>query len=254
MITGENTVLRGCGRRVLFAEEKECPPEERCLCLEQREGRFYLQVHDPCGEQSPTAEEICCAGKMIWDRGFRECPVTLESPAGRHLILCSLCGEKVTAVTAGVGKCSFDPKEIPLRFETPLINDPLTMEGTKPFRVTALRFGDPYVVVFLDTVGDCALLERGRELGKLHLFPYGAEVLFVYARGEKILYVRVYHRDGTENVRGNDVCAALGAAVATGRCLPDTAVTVPLPEGDVRAVCTKDWDLFFTCAVSEEKA
>ena len=113
-------------------------------------------------------------------------------------------------------------------------------------RLTALQVQSPYGVIFLETVGDCRVLEWGREISALNLFPQGVEILFAYVRAEKQLHLRAWHRDGSCSVQGNDVCAAVAAAVASGRCLPDTAVTVPLSDGSLRAVCTKDWDLFLT--------
>lgn len=250
MTTRQEHLIRGCGREVLFTEER--PADFNGVSARITEGEYglFLQTCDSSGERAPAAEELCCAGKYLWASGLRECPVTLCSSEGEHLILCSTCGEDITAVTAGVGKASFVPKEVPLRFEHSLMDDPVAIEGADPFRLTALRFRDPYAVVFLDTVGDYALLKRGRDISSMGLFPEGAEVLFAYVQGEKKIHLRACHRDGSDGIRGNDVCAALAAAVAVGRCLPDTAVTVPLPEAEVRAVCTKSWDLFLTCPVS----
>ncbi len=250
MLTGQQISVRSRTGEVLFGER---PSDYTGVSAQITGGEagFSLQVFDGTGEILPTADVLCCAGKYLWDQGIRECPVTVrEGENGeRHLILCSTCGDAVSAVTAGVGKADFVSKNIPLRFEKSLINDTVTLPDCRPFRLTALRFQTPYAVVFVDTVGDCAILERGREISAMNLFPQGAEVLFVYARGEKELHIRACHRDGKTDLRGNDVCAALAAAVASGRCLPDTAVTVPLSGGDVRAVCTKEWDLFLTMPV-----
>ncbi len=254
MTAGSETLIRGCGQTVHFSQNAAEIREGRVSFVEPTDGGYRLQVRTSQGEVPPTAEEICCGGKLIWDRGVRECPLTLRSNEGDHLILCSVCRDKVTAVTAGIGRAEFSPRKVPLRFETPLMNDPVTIEGAKPFRLTAVGFKNPYAVIFPDTVGDCALFDRWKDISRLHLFPHGAEVLFVYLEGEKRLHLRAYHRDGVHRVRGDDVCAALAAAVAVGRCLPDRVVSVPLAKEEVRAVCTKDWHLFLTCPVSDGSA
>ncbi len=220
--------------------------------LTKKEGGFFLSSHNDEGEILPTPEILCYSGKYLWDQGIRECPVIVkdEKSQEEHLLLPSTCEDTVTAVTAGVGKADFMSKNIPLRFEKSIINDKITLPDCRPFRLTALRFRSPYAVVFVETVGDCLVLEKGREISSMSIFPQGAEVVFVYSRGEKELYLRTLHRDGSIQVQGADACAAVAAAVAAGRCLPDTAITIPAAKGDFRLVCTKDWELFLTMPVS----
>lgn len=250
MVTKEGILIRTCTEDVLFGESPENYTDLSAVLGEGAEG-FILRTYRNGEEIHPTAESLACAGKILWDQGIRECPVTVRGAKNgeEHLILVSTCGDQVTAVTVGVDRANFVPKNIPLRFEKSLINDPVSLSDCKPFRLTALSFQVPYGVVFLDTAGDCLVLNRGQEISVMHLFPQGAEIVFAYPRGEKELHLRAWHRDGSGELRGNDVCAALAAAVAAGRCLPDTAVTIPLPQGDLRAVCTKEWELFLTLPI-----
>ena len=250
MVTKEGVLIRCATGEVLFGKRPENYTGISAEISEEN-GGFSLVSFDESGEILPTAEVLCCAGKYLWDQGIRECPVTLRGAKNGedHLILASTCGDQVTAVTVGVDHADFVPKNIPLRFEKSLINDLISLPDCKPFRLTALSFQVPYGVVFLDTAGDCLVLNRGQEISGMHLFPQGAEIIFAYTRGEKELHLRAWHRDGSTEIRGNDVCSALAAAVAAGRCLPDTAVTVPLQKGDLRAVCTKEWELFLTLPV-----
>ncbi len=250
MITGQESLVRSFAGDVLFGKRPQNYTGISGEISEEEQG-FVLRTYDETGEILPSADALCCAGKYLWDQGVRECPVTVRSGenGSEHLLLTSTCGDRVTAVTAEVDKADFVSKNIPLRFEKSIINDMVSLPDCKPFRLTALRFQEPYGVVFLDTVGDCLVLSRGQDISSMQLFPQGAEIVYAHTRGEKELHLRAWHRDGSTDVRGNDVCAALAAAVAAGRCLPDTAVTVPLPQGDLRAVCTKEWELFLTLPV-----
>lgn len=219
--------------------------------LQRFDGGYYLRAEDGTGEIEPSADLLCSAGKYLWDQGIRERPLTVVSAGSgqEHTVFCSTCGDRVTGVTARVGRADFSPRNIPIRFEKPLINDSVSLPGLPPFRLTALRLHLPYGVVFLDTAGDCEILKHGEAISGMALFSEGAEILFAYVREERELHLRAFHRDGRRGLRGDDLCAALAAAVACGRCLPDTAVTVPLPEGDARAVCTKEWDIFLTMPI-----
>lgn len=246
MITTQVRIRVG-EREVVYAPQSGAGEERQSLILPAGD-RFELRVTEAGREREPLPEEICGAGKVLWDRGIRENPLSLFCGGVPRLLLCSTREDRVTAVTAELGRADFDPKKIPLRFETPLIEDAVTVRGAE-FRLTAVRFGDPYAVLFPETVGDCRLFDRWEEISRLHIFPQGAEVLFVYVREESELHLRPFHRDGDRSVRGCDLGAALAAAVACGRCLPDRAVRFPLREGEARAVCTRDRNLFLTCPV-----
>lgn len=221
--------------------------------LAEEAGRWNLTVWDRGRRVESSPEERCAAGTRLWQMGYRENPVPLFCDGSPRLILCSLREQRVTSVTAEAGRADFVPRNIPVRFETPLMNDLITIPG-ETFRVTALRFGAPYAVIFPETAGDCRLFSRAEEISRLHIFPHGTEVIFAYAREETVLHLRPYHRDGSSHLRGQDVCAALAAAVAVGKCLPERAVRVPFAEGEGRAVCTKDWNLFLTLPVFEDFA
>lgn len=232
---------------VLFSPEKR-EGNRRQVCLSEEEGRWNLTAWEENRRAEPTPEELCAAGFRLWQRGQRSNPVPLFCDSKPRLILCSLREQRVTAVTAEVGRAEFVPRRIPLRFEVPLIDDPVTLPG-ETFRITALRTGDPYAVIFPETAGDCRLFSRAEEISRLHLFPQGCEVVFAYLQGETVLHLRPFHRDGSPLLRGRDVCAALAAAVATGKCLPERAVRIPMKEGEGRCVCKKDGRIFLTLPV-----
>ena len=247
MVTVQGGLVRaGLGRIRFFAESSA--EEGRFSTLEEGTGRFFLSSYEDGRQVPPSPEEICAAGGLLWERGYREQPVVVFAQGEALPVLCSAVENRVTAVTAQVGTATFLPKEIPLRFETPLINDPVSLKGAD-LRMTAVGFGAPYAVVFVDTVGECRWLPLGEALSRLRIFPQGAEVVFAHVQGERRMHLQVLHRDGGRRLVGRDICAALAAAVAVGRCAPDRTVTVPWEEGEFRAVCTKNRTLFLTCPV-----
>lgn len=220
----------------------------RFSLLEEGTGQFLLSSYEGGRKVRPLPEEICAAGGLLWERGIRDQPAVLSCEGEAFPVLCSTAEDRVTAVTAQAGTASFLPREIPLRFETPLIDDPLSVKGAT-LRMTAVGFGAPYAVVFVDTVGECRWLTLGEALSRLHIFPQGAEVVFAHLQRERRMHLQVLHRDGGRRVEGRDICAALAAAVAAGRCYPDRAVTVSVQEEEFRCVCTKNRTLFLTCPV-----
>ncbi|MBO5221701.1 MAG: hypothetical protein J6C26_05250 [Clostridia bacterium] len=251
-MTKEELYLRVGEETVRFSSRKGAC-EGRYACLSGEKNRFSLTVWDGAEEAEPSPEELCGAGARLWQVGHRENPVPLFCGDHPRLLLCSTLQNRVVGVTAEAGRADFMPRSIPLRFETPLMNDLVTIPH-ETFRLTALRFGVPYGVIFPEKAGDCRLFARAEEISRLHIFPQGAEVVFAYVQKDTVLHLRPYHRDGTTTLRGRDICAALAAAVAVGKCIPDRAVRIPLSEGEGRAVCTKDWNLFLTLPIFGEFA
>ena len=231
-----------CGTKISFAEHSEIGVVRGEL------QRGYLRTFSEGTETVPSADCLCCTGAYLWENERQDALQSVSSAAGEHVLMVSTANGHVSSVTAAVGKASFLPQTVPVRWSYPLIEDSIPLrEGN--FRLTALGFRDPYAVVFLETVGDCALLGKAKEIGSLGIFPDGAEVVFAYVRKEKQLYLKCVHRDGSEHLRGNDFCAALAAAVATGRCAPNTCVTSTFNGGELRGVCGKDWSITLTCPV-----
>ena len=249
-MTKEELYLRVGEEKVLFVpRQRVC--DGRHACISSENGRTSLTVWEEDRSVDPAPEELCGAGVYLRQTGHRENPVPLFCGREPRLLLCSTLEDRVCAVTAEAGRADFQPRNIPVRFETPLMNDLITLPGAT-FRLTALRFGAPYAVIFPETAGDCRLFSRAEEISRLYLFPQGAEVVFAYVKGETVLHLRPYHRDGSSRLRGRDICAALAAAVAVGKCIPERAVSVPLVEGEARAVCTKDWNLFLTLPIFDD--
>ena len=247
MVTVSGGSVRAGLLQVRFSSEGSTE-EGRFSLLEEGTGQFALSSYEGGRAASPLPEEICAAGGILWARGYREQPAVLSCGGEAFPVLCSTVEDRVTAVTAQVGTATFLPREIPLRFETPLIDDPVSLKGAS-LRMTAVGFGAPYAVVFVDTVGECRWLTQGEALSGLHIFPQGAEVVFAHLQGERRMHLQVLHRDGGRRVEGRDICAALAAAVAVGRTSPDRTVTVPAEETEYRCVCTKSRTLFLTCPI-----
>ena len=247
MVTVSDGLVRAGLLQVRFSAERSAEGGRFSL-LEEGTGQFALSSFENGGAVSPLPEEICAAGGILWARGYREQPAVLSCGGEALPLLCSTAEDRVTAVTAQVGTATFLPREIPLRFETPLIHDPVSVKGAN-LRMTAVGFGAPYAVVFVDTVGECRWLTLGEALSKLHIFPQGADVVFAHLQGERRMHLQVLHRDGGRRVEGRDICAALAAAVAAGRTAPDRTVTVPVEDTEFRCVCTKSRTLFLTCPI-----
>lgn len=221
------------GRSVTVNRTGECP-----FVREYRDGN----------EICPTAEGLCCSGAYLWDTGMRERVFSVSSSRGSHVLLLSLTEGRVSSVSVSLGSATFEPREIPINFATPLVGDPITVSGTT-LRLTALRLGETaYGVVFLQKAKDLAWLGLENDLAQMHLFPRGTKILFAVASGDRALHLR------SSSLGGDGACAALSAAVAEGVLLPDRSVTVFSPAWEGRALCTREGTLYFTCPIRSDFA
>lgn len=209
----------------------------------------FVREYGDGNEICPTAEGLCCAGAYLRDEGTGDRVLTVSSRRGEHALLLSLTEGRVSSVSVSLGSATFEPREIPINFATPLVGDPITVSGTT-LRLTALRLGETaYAVVFLQKAKDLAWPALEHDLAQMHLFPRGMKILFAVASGEKALHLRA-----SSDLGGDDACAALSAAVAEGILLPDRAVTVITSAWEGRAICTREGTLYFTCSIRSDFA
>lgn len=126
---------------------------------------------------------------------------------------------------------SFEPDAVGLDSEHAWVDQPLDVNGTQ-LSVTAVSVGNPHVVLF-DDVGD-ARLELAPAIQTHPKLSRGANVGFAQMRARDAMHLHVYERGaGWTQACGTGACAAVSAAVETGRVDRATPVRVTLPGGEL---------------------
>ncbi|MEM7604886.1 MAG: diaminopimelate epimerase [Myxococcota bacterium] len=148
-----------------------------------------------------------------------------QTLAGPHLA--RLVGD---AVEVQMVAPTFEPASIPIASGGELIDGTVEVEG-EALVVTAVGMGNPHAVVF----GDFDEADRrclGPVLQRDPLFPEGVNVGFATPDGRERFILHVLERGaGWTQACGTGACAAVAAAVATGRAGAGQAVEVQLPGG-----------------------
>ena len=135
-------------------------------------------------------------------------------------------------VRVDMGAPRFGWAEIPLRDGT---LDPRALDlgpGDRGEALTAfaLGMGNPHAVLFVERVGDVDLAGLGPRLEHADAFPDRANISFAEVVDRNAIRLRVWERGaGATLACGSAACAAVVAAVETGRT--DRAVAVDLPGG-----------------------
>ena len=151
--------------------------------------------------------------------------VVVDTAAGPHR--CWLRGDGDVEVEMRAG--SLRPGDVPVRSDGPLLDAPLLEQDGAPVHVTAVGMGNPHAVVF-DPVGD-ARRTLGPRIQADRRFPEGVNVGFARAiPGGFELHV-LERGSGWTQACGTGACAAVVAAVATGRARRGEPTVVRLPGG-----------------------
>ena len=149
---------------------------------------------------------------------------------------------------------TFVSAEIPVSSDAPMVDLPLHVPGrAEPLRVTAVGMGNPHAVTF-DLPSSEADADRAAEEGdrdrnrdeRLRIGPlvqqherfaeHGVNVGFARIQGSRMDLFVLERGAGWTMACGTGACAAVAAAVKTGRCAPGETIFVRLPGGELSII------------------
>ncbi len=187
-------------------------------------GDFSMEMYNADGSRGAMCGNgIRCVGKYVYDKGLtRKTCLTIDTDAGPRLVELEVRGGRAVRVSVDMG--------------VPVVKPGMDVAaGEETFRLYPVEVGNPHGVVFCQEPAAVDLGQVGPVLERL--FPGGINVEFAAPRGQDRLEVRVWERgSGITLACGTGACAALAAAVKTGRCARQCAVRLPGGMLDL------DWD------------
>jgi len=159
--------------------------------------------------------------------------VTLETGAGPRRCLVDADGE---TVTVEMGAPSFDPADVPLARDEPLVE-----EGLGGLAITAVNTGVPHAVAFVEDVDAVDLDEMAPPIRHHEVFPAGANVTLAGVR-EGGFDQRTFERgvEGETQACGTGAVAVAAVAARLGRGPERGTVTVSPPGGDLEVTLCED--------------
>lgn len=164
---------------------------------------------------------IRCVGKYLYDRGLTDQTVVrIETLAG--ILTMQLHPGKdggIETVTVDMGEPILTPAFIPIKAEGDRVMELPLRAASCNWNVNCVSMGNPHAVIFVDDPDRLDLPRIGPAIENHALFPERTNVEFVQVVCEGILKMRVWERGSGETLAcGTGACAALVAAVQTGRC------------------------------------
>ena len=187
-----------------------------------------------------------CVGKYLYDKGIvRREQVTVETWAGimRLALHLSADGERMEEATVDMGEPRLARGDLPALTgparETALA-DVLYVDG-RPHTFTGVSMGNPHAVLFVADALAVDAAAIGPRIERHEAFPERVNVEFVTVKSAAEMDFRVWERgSGITQACGTGACAAVVAAVITGRARRDGEMVVHLLGGDLRIRYAQD--------------
>jgi diaminopimelate epimerase len=187
--------------------------------------------------------------KLCYERGYveggaRTFPV--ETGAGVLVPTVFVEGGRVRRVRVDMGEPRLRRGQIPMvgPADEECLEEPMEF-GDEPLTVTAVSMGNPHAVIFVEDVSRAPVRTLGPRIERDPCFPERVNVEFVQVLGPERLRMRVWERGSGETLAcGTGACAALVAAVRTGRSA--RRAVVELPGGDLEVEWAPSGHVFLT--------
>ena len=168
---------------------------------------FRMRIFNPDGtEGEMCGNAVRSVGKYVYDHGFTDkTNVTIETLGGiKYLELFCENGQAVN-IKADIGE--------PI-FEQPVKVKDITLN------ITAVSWGNPHCVAFVDDTDSFDVHTYGREIEYMtSLFPNRTNVTFAQVVSRNYIKIREWERGTGETIGcGTGCCTAVAAGVVTGKC------------------------------------
>ena len=157
--------------------------------------------------------------------------MSVRTGIGMNQVTLHVRDGQVESACAAMGTVSFDPADVPVRADAPILDREMFVGG-QAARVSCLSIGNPHCVTFVEDVERVDVAGWGSRIEQDPLFPKRVNASFVQVEGRRTLRMRVWERGiGETWACGTAACAAAVVAVKRGLCEPDCDITVRMTGG-----------------------
>lgn len=191
-------------------------------------GDFRMRMFNPDG----TEGEMCgnalrSVGKYVYDHRLTDkTRLVIETLGGMQHLTLTVTDGLVSNIRADIGEPRLDTGVIPVNTDmSEFIEQPVPVLD-KTFHITAVSWGNPHCVMYVDSVADLDVEGYGRAIEHMTgLFPNKTNVTFAEFVRRDYIKIREWERGTGETIGCGTGCAtAVVAGVLTGRT--DRKVTV----------------------------
>lgn len=201
---------------------------------------FRMRMFNPDG----TEGEMCgnalrSMSKYVYVHNLtNKTDLTIETLGGIQKVKLFVEGGKVINIEANIGEPKLDTKVIPVNTQLQEFVEQPVQILDKTFNISALSWGNPHCVIFLEDVANFDVEKYGKAIEfKTDLFTNKTNVTFAQVVNREYIKIREWERGTGETIGcGTGCCTAAVFAAITGRC--DRKVTVEQIGGNLEV----NWD------------
>ena len=201
---------------------------------------FRMRMFNPDG----TEGEMCgnalrSLSKYVYDHKLTDkTELKIETLGGIQHVKLTVENGKAVNIEANIGKPVLDTSIIPVNTKLPEFIEQEVKILDKTFKITAVSWGNPHCVMFIDDVDNFDVEKYGKEIEhKTEIFPNKTNVTFAEVVDRNTIKIREWERGTGETIGcGTGCCTATVAAVLTGRC--DRKVNVH----QIGGILETNWD------------
>ena len=212
------------------------------LICPSEQADFRMRIFNPDGtEAEMCGNAIRSVGKYVYDHHLTDKTFLLiETLGGIKRLWLDVKDGVVVNIKADIDAPVLDTKKIPVVTPAPEYIDRETTVLDKMFFTTAVSWGNPHCVSFVENVNRFDVAKYGPAFeNKTALFPNRTNVTFAQFIARDRLRIREWERGTGETIGcGTGCCTAVVAAVLTGRC--DRQVTVEQIGGNLEITWEPD--------------
>jgi len=202
-----------------------------------------------CAAKYVYEHNLAKAGEPFSVAGSARCTGSLKVETTKAVLTVGLIIErnnKVKSVCVNMGKPILTAGDIPVNLPVEkVIEQPMQFQG-RAYVMTCVSMGNPHAVFFRDDLAAVELEKVGPVIENHGIFPKRINVHFVQVDNPREFTMRTWERgSGITLACGTGACAALVAAVLTGRC--ERVCTAHLPGGKLNLNwCEEDNCVYMT--------
>ncbi len=210
------------------------------LICPSEKGDFRMRMFNPDG----TEGEMCgnalrSMSKYVYEHNLtNKTNLIIETLGGMQKVKLFVENGQVVNIEANIGEPRLSTKVIPVNTNLDEFVEQEVEVLDKTFKISALSWGNPHCVIFVDDVANFDVHKYGNAIEhKTDLFPNKTNVTFAQVIDRKYIKMREWERGTGETIGcGTGCCTAAVFAAITGRC--DRDVTVEQIGGNLEV----NWD------------
>ncbi len=185
-------------------------------------GDFRMRMFNPDGSEGEMCgNALRSVGKYVYDHKLTyKTELMIETLGGMKHLWLFIENDKAVNIRADIGEPVLDTKKIPVVTDMPeFIEQPVKVKDIT-LGITAVSWGNPHCVAFIDDTAGFDVHGYGRELEYMtSLFPNKTNVTFAELVNREYIKIREWERGTGETIGcGTGCCTAVVAGVLTGRC------------------------------------